>query len=71
MSRNLLHIWVVSLSLVPQFIVVSECEGFQGRSWTVQGEVIHHCMLGQIPQDDLVPEIPVNGIVQFDFFSLR
>jgi hypothetical protein len=56
MSRILLHIWVVDLSLVPQFIVISECKGFQGRSWTMQGEVIHHCMLGQIPQYEyLVP----------------
>jgi hypothetical protein len=48
-ARLLVRARVTSLKEVPQFIVFSVVEGFQGMSWTVQCAIVQHAMLGAMP----------------------
>jgi hypothetical protein len=58
-TRLLVRARVTSLQEVPQFIVFSVAEGFQGVSWTVQCDIVQQFMLDAQPQDeDLVPPYP-------------
>lgn len=52
LSRIILRARVVDLEHVPEFIVLTECEGFIGQSRTVQCELIQHDMLGVLPTDE-------------------
>jgi hypothetical protein len=63
---------VTSLQEVPQFIVFSVAEGFQGVSWTVQFDIVQQFMLGAQPQDeDPVPPYPHDGHqLSVEFFGM-
>ncbi|KAL5650367.1 hypothetical protein ACJX0J_041176, partial [Zea mays] len=62
-TRLLVRARVTSLQEVPQFIVFSVAEGFQGVSWTVQCDIVQQFMLDAQPQDeDLVPPYPHDRI---------
>lgn len=37
---------------IPQFHVLTDGEGFQGESWTVQCEILQGQLLGGLPQDE-------------------
>jgi hypothetical protein len=71
-TRLLVRARVTSLQEVPQFIVFSVAEGFQGVSWTVQCDIVQQFMLGAQPQDEeLVPPYPHNGHqLPVEFFGL-
>ena len=43
---------VVDFETIPQFLVLTEGEGFQGESWTVKCEVLQGNLLGVLPQDE-------------------
>jgi hypothetical protein len=43
---------VTNLQDIPYFLVLTEAEGFQGESWTVQVEIVEQEMLGALPADD-------------------
>lgn len=47
-----------------------DAEDFQGESWTIQCEIIHNDLLGGIPPDEEpVPELPLQPNAPFDFFG--
>ncbi|TVU49358.1 hypothetical protein EJB05_00666, partial [Eragrostis curvula] len=52
LSRLLLRARVTDLHKVPEFIVLTVGEGFQGESWTIQCEIIQEEMLGGGPPDE-------------------
>jgi hypothetical protein len=60
---------VVDYESVPQFIVMTEGEGFQGESWTVQCEILQGELLGGLPADEepAPDDIPPGG--PYDFFG--
>jgi hypothetical protein len=61
-TKLLVRARVTSLQEVPQFIVFSVAEGFQGVSWTVQCDIVQQFMFGAQPQDeDHVPPYPHDG----------
>lgn len=70
LAKLIFRAWVLDLERDPQFILVTDAEGFHANSWTVQCEVIEQLLLGALPADeepipDAVDEIqPV-----FDFFG--
>jgi hypothetical protein len=72
LTRLMVRARVTDLWDVPQFLVVTEAEGFLGGSWTVQVEIVEHEMLGGFPADeDPVPEQQVPGNpTPFDVFGL-
>jgi hypothetical protein len=63
---------VSDLQDIPHFIVLTDAEGFQGESWTVQCEIIEQQVLGAVAADEEV--IPVHDAHEnprmFDFFGL-
>jgi hypothetical protein len=62
LTRLLVRACVTSLEEIPQFIVFSVAEGFQGVSWMVQCEIIQQNMLGGMPEDEEeVLSYPQNG----------
>lgn len=63
---------VADLESIPQFIVFSESEGFEGDSQTIQCEILQQEMLGAGPPDeDPIPvQNQVEGQLPFDFFGL-
>lgn len=71
LARLLVRARVIDLESVPQFIVMTEGEGFQGESWTIQCEILHGELLGALPQDeDPAPgpgDFPPGG--PFDIFG--
>ncbi|GJN05627.1 hypothetical protein PR202_ga23274 [Eleusine coracana subsp. coracana] len=71
LSRILVRARVTDLVDVPQFVVLTDGERFQGFSWTIQVEVIQKELMGVLPQDeDPVPlGNNVNGLVPYDFFG--
>ena len=57
LARILVRARVVDLESIPQFIVFTDSEGFEGDSWTIQCEILQHEMLGAGPPDeDPIPE---------------
>lgn len=72
LARILVRARVIDYVSVPQFLVITEGEGFQGESWTVQCEILQGNMLGVLPQDeDPAPgndDFPPGG--PFDLFWL-
>lgn len=52
LARILVRARVIDYDQVPQFLVLTDGEGFQGESWTVQCEVLHGRLLGGLPQDE-------------------
>jgi hypothetical protein len=71
-TRLLVRARVTSLQEVPQFIVFSVADGFQGVSWTVQCDIVQQFMLGAQPQDeDPVPPYPHDGHqLPVEFFGM-
>ena len=72
LSRILLRARVIYLERVPQYITVTNTDGFRGYSWTVQCEVIEQHMLGGEPGDEDPFQMPnVGGAQQppFNFFG--
>jgi hypothetical protein len=41
---------VTDLGDIPKHIVMSENDGFQGETWSIQCEIIHQDLLGAQPQ---------------------
>jgi len=71
LTRLLVRAKVIDYESVPQFVVMTEGEGFQGESWTVQCEILQGNLLGGMAADD-DPEpgphnLPPGG--PFDFFG--
>jgi hypothetical protein len=52
LGRLLVRARVIDLESVPQFLVITDGEGFQGDSWTVQCEILQGQLLGGLPQDE-------------------
>jgi hypothetical protein len=71
-ARLLVKARVTNLEDVPRFIVISETEGFQGQSWTIQCEIIHQNLLEALPaNEDQLPGDDQHEIdPAFDFFGL-
>ncbi|TVU39446.1 hypothetical protein EJB05_12866, partial [Eragrostis curvula] len=71
LARLLIRARVTELEDVPEFIVLTEGEGFQGFSWTIQVEILQQNMIGELPADeDPVP--PPNygqAPILYDFFG--
>lgn len=61
LSRLLVRARVIDFETIPQFLVLTEGEGFQGESWTVQCEVLQGNLPGGLPQD----EDPALGLDDF------
>ena len=43
---------VLDLESIPQHIILSDAEDFQGESWTIQCEIINDDLLGGLPPDE-------------------
>jgi hypothetical protein len=71
LSRILVKARVIDLESVPQFLVLTDGEGFQGESWTVQCEVLQGNLLGALPEDEAPApgpdDFPLGG--PFDLFG--
>jgi len=52
LARLIVKARVIDYESVPQFIVLTEGEGFQGESWTLQCEILQGQLLGGLPQDE-------------------
>ena len=52
LARLIVKAHVLDLESVPQFIILSDAEAFQGESWTIQCEVINNELLGGPPPDE-------------------
>jgi hypothetical protein len=52
LERLIVKARVTELEDVPHFILLSEAEGFQGESWTVQCEILEEHMLGALPTNE-------------------
>lgn len=67
LAKLLIRTRVVDYESVPQFLVLTEAEGFQGESWTVQCEILQGNLLGGLPAneepvprpDDFLPGAPL------------
>jgi hypothetical protein len=70
--RLLVRARVTDLRDIPHIIVLTDVEGFNGESWTIQYEILEQEMLGQLPADeDPVPVTAENGQpLMFDFIGL-
>lgn len=55
MARIIIRARVTELDDVPQFILLTENEGFQDLSWTVQCEILQQQLLGALPADEDMP----------------
>lgn len=62
----------MDLVSIPQFIVFTGSEAFEGDSWTIQCEIIQHELLGAgSPDEDPLPDQQqIQGQPPFDFFGL-
>lgn len=70
LARLIVRAQVLDLERVPQFIVVTDAEGFHGHSWIVQCEVIEQQLLGALPADEEpVPDNMDDLHPIFDFFG--
>lgn len=71
LSRLLVRARVIDYESIPQFLVVTDGDGFQAESWTVQCEVLQGNLLGGLPQDEAPApgpdDFPPNG--PFDLFG--
>ncbi|TVU34494.1 hypothetical protein EJB05_16329, partial [Eragrostis curvula] len=69
LSRLLLRVRVIDLVKIPEFIVFTEGEGFQGHSWAVQVEILQE-MIGVEPADEAPFPAAGGGLNPFyDFFG--
>jgi hypothetical protein len=71
-GRIMIRARVISIEVVPQFIVYSDPTNVNGDSWTIQCEVVqHHQAAAEPPQEDPVPdELELEAFVPYDFFGL-
>lgn len=68
--RLIIRARVIDLERVPQFILVTDAEGFHGNSWIVQCEVIEQQLLGALPTDEEPVPQQVDAIYPFfDFMG--
>jgi hypothetical protein len=72
LARLLVRVRVTYLVDVPHFILLTESEGFEGESWTIQCEVLQQELLGGgLADEEPVPVPNPNGQPSmFDFFDL-
>jgi hypothetical protein len=49
LTRLMVRARVTDLQDVPQFLVLTEAEDFQGHSWMVQCKILEERMLGDLP----------------------
>jgi hypothetical protein len=72
LARLMVKARVTEFHNAPNFIVVTDSEGFQGESWTVQVEILEQQLLGNLPADEEeVPPLDLNGnSPPFNFFGL-
>ena len=70
LARLIVKARVLDLESVPQFLILSDAEGFHGESWTVQCEIIQNDLLGGMPPDeDPLPDDQPDPNAPFDFFG--
>lgn len=70
LARIILRARVVDLESVPEFIVMTEGEGFLGQSWTIQCEIIQHEPLDVMPADEApFPDVGGGPNPPYDFFG--
>ncbi|TVU06696.1 hypothetical protein EJB05_49921, partial [Eragrostis curvula] len=71
LARVLVCARVTDLVDVPEFIVLTEGEGFQGFSWTIQVEILQQNMTGVLPPDEepLPPFNDGHAPIIYDFFG--
>jgi hypothetical protein len=72
LAKLLVRARVTNLQDVSHFIVLTDVEGFNGESWTIQCEILEQEMLGQLPADeDPILVLAENGQPPlFDFIGL-
>jgi hypothetical protein len=72
LARLMVRARVTNFTNVPHFIVLTESEGFEGESWTIQYEILQQEILGGCPTDeDPILVLEPNGQPPlFDFFVL-
>lgn len=70
-TRIIIEVRILSLPEVLHFIVVSDGEGFQGESWTVQCGILLQDMMGYAPEGEERPsDFPDDQEPPFKFFWL-
>ncbi|KAJ1255462.1 hypothetical protein BS78_K215400 [Paspalum vaginatum] len=71
LSRLVVRARVLDLEEVPKFISLTDAEGFEGESWTVQCEILQQEMLGAQPPDEepVAVENEIDPNVPFHFFG--
>lgn len=70
LGRIIVRARVIDLVKVPQWIVLSEGEGFEGESWTIQCEILQKNPLGGLPAEEDEPPSPgQDPHAPFDFFG--
>lgn len=70
LARVLIKAKVIDLPSVPKWLIISEGDGMQGETWTVQCEVVHRTMLGELPQDETLLLIWVMTLITSRLISL-
>jgi hypothetical protein len=72
LARLMVKARVTDLQDIPHFIVLTDAEGFQGESWTVQCEIIEQQVLGAVAADEEVIRVhdAHGNPPMFDFFGL-
>jgi hypothetical protein len=72
LARLLVKARVTELESDPHFLVISEAEGFQGKSWMMQCEILdEHLLGGLLADEEPIPELNANGQPPIDdFFGL-
>ena len=71
LTRLFVKARVIDYESVPQFVVMTKGEGFQGESWTVQCEILLGNLLSGMPTDEDLEPGPDNLAPNspFDFFG--
>lgn len=70
LTRSVIRARVFDILSIPHFILFSEAPGFEGKSWTVQCEILQNTLLGgQLQDEDDAPDHPIAN-APFDFFGL-
>jgi hypothetical protein len=55
LARVIIKTRVTELTDIPHYIIISEGDSFEGVSLTVQCEILHQNLLGNLPQDEDIP----------------
>jgi hypothetical protein len=72
LTRLMVRARVTNLVDVPHFIVLTDTQGFQSQSWTVQCEIMQQHLLEVLPQDEdpVPPQLDNGQPPMFDFIGL-